>query len=127
VGGIQVSLSVQIAAGPISDREELNRLSSELRCELLELDVDSVSRASNGSAPANAKTGGTGLSDVLIVSLSNSTVLVSVLHLLGLWIKRGRERRVKLKVGDDALEIDSASTEEVAQVIESWLDRLKNN
>jgi membrane-associated two-gene conflict system component 1 (EACC1) len=120
--GMQASLSVQIAAGPDSDQEELDRLSLDLRHELLELDVDSVVRAPNGPAPSNAMAVGTSLSDVLIVSLSNSTVLVSVIHALGWWIKRGTGRRARVKIGGNIIEIDSASTEDKARLIELWLD-----
>jgi Effector Associated Constant Component 1 len=122
VGGMQASLSVQIAGGPDSDQEELDRLALDLRHELLELDVDSVVRASNGPVPPNAMAGGTSLPDVLIVSLSNSTVLVSVIHVLGWWTKRGIGRKVRVKIGRNTIEINSASAEEKARLIESWLD-----
>jgi hypothetical protein len=115
-------LSVQITAGPDSDEEELDRLSLDLRRELLELDVDSVVRASNGPAPSNARAGGTSLPDVLVVSLSNSTVLVSMIHLLSWWIKRGAGREAKVRIGKNVIEIDSASAEDKAQLIQSWLD-----
>jgi hypothetical protein len=122
MGGTQASLSVQITAGPDSDEEELDRLSLDLRRELLELDVDSVVRASNGPAPSNARAGGTSLPDVLVVSLSNSTVLVSMIHLLSWWIKRGAGREAKVRIGKNVIEIDSASAEDKAQLIQSWLD-----
>jgi hypothetical protein len=115
-------LSVQVGAGPDSDPEELDLLSLDLRRELLDLDVDSVVRAAEGSAPAASKAGGTGLSDVLIVSLSNSTVLAAVIHLLGRWVKRGSQRKVSVRVGNKSIEIESASAEETAKLIESWLE-----
>jgi Effector Associated Constant Component 1 len=115
-------LSVQVAAGPDSDPEELDLMSLDLRRELLELDVDSVARAAEGTVPPTAKAGGTGLSDVLIVSLSNSTVLVAIIHLLGRWVKRGSRRKVTVRVGKNFIEIESASAEETAKLIESWLE-----
>jgi hypothetical protein len=81
-GGMSTSLSVQIAAGPASDRTELDRLSRELRRELLQLDVDDVVRALDEDAPGAAKAAGNTLIDVLIVSVSNSTVLVAMVQLL---------------------------------------------
>jgi len=122
MGGMQASLSVQVAAGSDADQEELDRLSLDLRRELLELDVDSIVRAPNGPAPSGAKAAGNSLSDVLIISLSNSTVLVSVIQLLSWWIRRGMGRRASVKIGENVIEIDSASAEEKAKLIESWLD-----
>jgi hypothetical protein len=115
-------LSVRVAAGPDSDPEELDSMSVDLRRELLELDIESVVRATEGSVPPTAKAGGTVLSDVLIVSLSNSTVLVAVVHLLAGWVKRGSRRKVTVRVGKNSIEIESASAEEAAKLIESWLE-----
>jgi hypothetical protein len=120
--GTRASFSVQIATGADSDQTEVDHLSADLRRALLELDVDAVARASDGPAPPNAKAGGTSLSDVLIVSLSNSTALVSVVQLLGLWIKRGAGRTVKIKIGKDSIEVGTASPETEAKLVESWID-----
>ena len=119
---IHVLMSVQIALGSDSDPEELDSVSMGLRRELLELDVDSVTRAPNEEDPPFAKASGTGISDMLIVSLSNSTVLVSAIHLLGWWVKRETRRRVTVKIGGKSIEIDSASVEETAKLIESWVN-----
>jgi Effector Associated Constant Component 1 len=119
---MRAELSVQVAGGHDSDPEELDLMSLDLRRELLELDVDSVVRAAVGTVPATAKSGGTSLSNILIVSLSNSTVLVAVVHLLGRWVKRGSQRKVTVRVGKKSIEIESASAEETAKLIESWLE-----
>jgi hypothetical protein len=119
--GTSASLWVQITSGPDSDEAKLNQLSSKLRRELLNLDVDDVVRPKNTPLPVGAKGGDATLADVLVVSISNSTVLVAMIQLLRGWIKRGNGRRVKIRVAKDSLEIDAASAEEQAKLIESWL------
>ncbi len=122
MGGISASLSVQIASDPDSDEAEVYRLSRELRRELLRLNVDDVVRAADAHPPAGTKAGGTSLADVLIVSVSNSTVIVAMIQLLRGWINRGNGRRVKLKIGKNGIDVGSASPEEQARLIESWID-----
>ena len=116
------SLWVQITSGPDSDEAALNLLSHRLRRELLALDVDNVVRATDAPLPEGAKSGGATLADVLVVSISNSTVLVAMIQLLRGWIRRGNGRKVKIGIGKDNIEIDAASPEEQAKLIESWLE-----
>jgi hypothetical protein len=120
--GTPTSLQVQIASGHDSDAGELDKLARGLRGELLALDVQSVERAPATAVPDDAKSGGASLSDLLIVSISNSTVLVAIVHLLQGWIGRGRGRRVTIKLGKNSVEVDAASPEEQAKLIESWID-----
>jgi hypothetical protein len=123
MAGTSTSLQVQITVDHGGDERELNKLAQGLRGELLDLDVQSVERAPVAVVPGGAKSSGASLPDLLIVSISNSTVLVAVVHLLQAWIGRGKGRKVTIKLGKDSLEVDSATPEEQAKLIESWIDR----
>jgi Effector Associated Constant Component 1 len=120
--GASMSLQVQIASRHDSDEEELDRVAQGLRGELLDLDVESVKRAPVAVVPDDAKGSGASVPDLLIISISNSTVLVAIMHLLQGWIARGKDRKVTVKIGKNSLEIDAASPEEQAKLIESWID-----
>lgn len=122
MAGTSTLLQVQIASGNGSDERELNKLAQGLRGELLDLDVQSVERAPVAVVPDGVKSGGASLPDLLIISISNSTVLVAIVHLLQAWIGRGKDRKVTIKLGKDSLEVDAASPEEQAKLIESWID-----
>jgi len=117
------SLRVQIADAYDSDPGELRALTDGLRRELLMLDVDQVERAPDPDVPDIAKSGGASLTDLLIVSLSNSAVLVAVVRLLQGWITRGKGRKVTIELGKDSIEVDGASPEESAKLITSWSDQ----
>jgi hypothetical protein len=93
-----------------------------LRDELLELDFDTVDRAVAGPAPAGSK-GLPGDVSTLIVTLSDSAVLVALAGTLKSWVSRDRNRKVTIRIGDDSLEVTRASEQEQAQLIEAWLDR----
>ena len=118
-----VQLTIDIAVDQDSDETELGRTSQQLRQDLLRLDVDNVVRAPAAQAPLSAKGGETGISNILILTLSNSTVLVAIVGTLGAWIKRRGGRRVRVRLGTNEIEIDNASAEEQAKLIESWINR----
>jgi hypothetical protein len=120
-----VQLTIEIAVDQDSDETELGRTSQQLRQDLLRLDVDNVVRAPAAQAPLSAKGGETGISNILILTLSNSTVLVAIVGTLGAWIKRRGGRRVRVRLGTNEIEIeiDNASAEEQAKLIESWINR----
>jgi hypothetical protein len=93
-----------------------------LRNRLLELDVETVDRVAGPPAPPGAR-GSADVAETLVVTLSNSALLVAVVRLLQSWISRGKGRRVTLRLGDDMIEVDAASAEQQARLIEIWADR----
>jgi hypothetical protein len=123
MSGSLASLGVVIGGGPNGDAEELDRLAAELREELLDLDVDAVERVTAESAPAGAKGAAGDAAGSLLVTLSDSAVLVSVVGLLRSWIGRARGRTVTVQYGQDRITIGQASAEEVAALIGSWMAR----
>jgi hypothetical protein len=115
-------LRIEIGSDLDADADEADDQLLDLRDELLELDVESVDRLAGSPAPPGAR-GSAELAGTLAVTLSNSAVLVAVVRMLQSWIGRGRGRRVTLRLGDDTIEIDAASAEQQAQLIETWIER----
>ena len=113
---------VEIGAGPEADAEELATVVGWLRDELLQLDVDAVERATTISTQAGTKGSTAETAGTLIITISNSAVLVALVGLLRSWISRGRDRSVKLKVGRDVLEVTGTSAKDQERLIQSWLD-----
>jgi len=123
MGGAMTALRLKVGARPGDDTGELDRLTRGLRAELLELDLDGVELAPAGSLPAGAKSGPGVTVGSLLVTLSDSAVLVALVGLLKSWISRGSGRSVTVQFGEDKITIERASAEEAAQLIGSWIDR----
>jgi hypothetical protein len=115
-------LRVQVSSRPDSDAAELSRLARGLHREILALEVDAVQRVPSTTVPEAAKSGGASLPDLLIVSISNSTALVALFQLFRAWIGRGKHRKVTITIGKNSLEVDEASPEDQAKLIQSWID-----
>jgi hypothetical protein len=93
-----------------------------LRKELAELDADAVDLDENGPAPDGTKGVGE-TANALIVTLSDSAVLVALAGVLRSWVGRDRGRKARMRIGDDEIELSRASEEEQARLAEEWLRR----
>jgi hypothetical protein len=115
-------LRVEIGVVVDADPEEVADSILGLRDDLLELDVETVDRAGLRPAPAGARgpAEGTG---ALIVTLSDSAVLVALTHVLRSWVSRDRGRKVTIRIGKDSLELTRASEQEQASLVRAWLDQ----
>ncbi len=120
MGGTLTSLRIEIGGSLDSDAYEVDEQLLDLRSALLELDVETVDRVAGSPAPVGAK-GSAELAGALAVSLSNSAVLVAVIRVLQSWIGRGKGRRVVVRLGEDAIEVDAATAEQQAKLIETWV------
>jgi hypothetical protein len=117
------AISLHVGIDAEAETDELAQLTAWLREELLELDVDSVEGVADRAAPDRAK-GPAGESiGTLIVTLSNSAVLVALAGVLRSWLGRGNGRKVTLRLGDDTLEVSGASPEDQGKLIAFWLDQ----
>lgn len=116
-----ISLQIQIDAEVESD--ELAQLRAWLREELLELDVDAVEGLADQAAPEGAKGVASESAGTLIVTLSNSAVLVALAGALRSWLGRGSGRKVTVRLGNDMIEVSGASPEDQQKLIASWLDQ----
>ena len=119
-GWVSASLSIEIGEGSEAEDIDVDTSALQLRRELLELDVDAVERAP-GAAETGAK-GGSELTDVLIVTLSNSTALVAMLGVLKTWLKRKQGRKIRVTIGKNSLELDQPSSADEARLISAWID-----
>jgi hypothetical protein len=109
------------------DQEGIDRLTGQLRQELLELDVADVRRETADSPVPGAKGDAVSVG-TLVVSLADSVVLTAlvtgVCQVLRAWVTRHRDRRVVLKDGDRSLELTGVSVEQHERAIEAFLKTL---
>lgn len=118
----QLELSVDTGRG--ADAEELERLASSLRTELLELDVDAVERARAEEPPEGTRAVEALLAGAVLVRLArNKDVLSSVVRTVRMWLGEDTQRRVRIELDGDVLELTGVSDEERGRLLDAWIDR----
>jgi hypothetical protein len=116
-------LALQVEAGDAC-AEELDRLASRLRRELLELDVGDVRRAAGPPAPDGARALDVETVGGLVVSLVTAPeVLRAVLGTVRAWLRRSEERSVRIELGGDVIHLTGVSSAEQQRLIAAWLAR----
>jgi hypothetical protein len=121
---VPADLELSIDAGPGADDEELERLAHSLRTELLELDVGAVEPVRAGSAPDHARAIEALVIGSLVVRLARgSETLSSLVRTVRGWLGSETERKVRLELDGDVLELTGSSDEERDRLIDAWLAR----
>jgi Effector Associated Constant Component 1 len=117
-------LQLAVDPGPGAVAEDYERSSRNLRDELLGLDVDAVTYGAT-VPPSGAKAFAGVDTGTLVVTLSNSAVLVSLVGVLKSWAGRSRGRKVTMRFGEheDEIEIDGASRQDLTEILQSWAAR----
>jgi hypothetical protein len=112
---------------PDADLEAVDELTHQLRLELLELDVDSVSPVLTGPAPAGSKGLELAAVGALLVQVAGSVDAVrTVVTALRSWLRRGssRQRSLKISVDGRTLELNSATDAQQQQLIDEFVRAL---
>jgi hypothetical protein len=109
-----------------ADAERLAMLTSYLRGELLQLDVEDVTALPAGEPPAGARVFGVAAVGALLVALGQSAEgLRSVVAAIRDWLRRGEgtRRTVRLELDGDALELSQASAADQERLIKLFVAR----
>jgi hypothetical protein len=121
--GVQTQVTLGIEAGPDADQAELAELALALREDLRDVDLESVQLASGGERPTGAKSGDVMAWGTLVVGIASSGALTALINAVSAWITRQRSASVRLKIGDDELELTGASSDDQRRLIDAWLAR----
>jgi hypothetical protein len=117
------ALTVQVAVGPDSDAEEVAQATSQLRRELLDLDVDAVEVPGVGEPPPGSRAVDVAALGALVVNLADSQLLAAVVTAIRSWLAGSPRRSIKLELGGDALELTGVSSKEQRRLTDEWLAR----
>lgn len=112
---------------PGADADDVDRLTRDLRAELLELDVDSVSPATAGPAPEGSKGLEIAAIGALLVQVRATLPLVNaVMSTVRAWLSRGTSpgRTLKVTVDGRTLELTAATAEQQQQIVEEFVRSL---
>jgi len=108
-----------------SDTGRLEELALQLRQEILELDVQSVQPYAVGEAPEGTRGSAAAVAGALVVSLQPTVAAVTaVVALVRDWLRRsGAQRRVRVEIDGDVLELTGTSTELQLRLVNDWINK----
>ncbi len=117
-------LTVEVESTADTDAEELAQLTTRLRDELLDLDVDAVYTPSGGEAPDSSK----GLDllaagELVVQFVLRQDLLQSIIDGVRSWLGRQHARSIKLTLDGDSLELTGVSSAEQDRLVELWVVR----
>jgi hypothetical protein len=121
----QIQLKLTINPTSQTDAEELDRLTRQLRQEILGLDVEDVAPVKAEGVPEGSKGDAFALGALLITTLASSGAFPYIFDLLKTWLTRHGLRSVTLEIDGDTLEVKGVSAEEQKQLIDAWMSRHK--
>lgn len=116
-------LVLAVDPGPDGDAEEAAELALRLRDELDELDGVSARLARGGPPPPGSKGAGAVEWGTLVVQLLSSGALTALLTSATGWVARNRRGTIRVKLGDDELELTGATSEEQRRLVADWVER----
>ncbi|KOX06540.1 hypothetical protein ADK65_00735 [Streptomyces sp. NRRL B-1140] len=109
-----------------AEAERVAELTGCLREELLDLDVDDVTRLPGGEPPPGARAVDVTQIGALLVTLgSSATALNQVANVIRSWMGRRHDTRpsLRLQMGEDVLEVSEATDDQVAEALEIFVAR----
>lgn len=123
---MNAALAVEIT-DPDAGDDELERLTIQLREELLGLDVDDVSRRSAGPPPDGSRALDVAVVGALLVTAKQSAELVStVVSTVRDWLRRGSDpaRTVTVTIDGQSLSLSAATSEEQDLLVREFIQRI---
>jgi hypothetical protein len=119
-----IRLGLYIETGSEADAEELAELAGQLGDQLLELDIERVDPVTDGQTPAGTRAGDVVVAGALMVSLIQSSGLLSaVVDMVRSWVCRIGRRSVRLEIDGDVLEVTGIGSQAQRELIQVWIDR----
>jgi hypothetical protein len=124
-GGSRGALRLRVSEDG-ADEERLGLLTGYLQQDLLQLDVEDVSRPAAGQAPAGTRAVDPVAVAELLVTLGRSAEgLRAVVLAVRRWLSRsdGVRRTVRLELGGDVLELSEASLGDQQRLVDVFVER----
>ena len=115
---------VALEPDPGADAEEIDRLGRQLRQELRSLDVDDIAPVAGAPAPPGAQGDVASIAQWLVTLSGTGGVVATVVATVRDWLsRRSAGHKVTLTIDGDTLELESASSAERAQLVDTFVRR----
>ena len=120
---IPSSLLLEIGVSGADD-VELERLTTQLRDDLLQLDVDEVRRLRATDIPAGARSAGAAeLGALMLTVLPTPAIVSGLVNKLRGWLARDPRRSVTVSMDGDKFELTNATSDDVDKLMAVWLGK----
>lgn len=116
-------LGIHVASGPDADDEEVDEAISQLRRELLDLDVVAVEVPRTAEPPPGTRAADAAEVGTLVVSMAKPELLGPLLSLVRAWLSRWRRGEVTMVIGGDVLKLTGVPAGEQRRLADEWLRR----
>jgi Effector Associated Constant Component 1 len=121
---VDAELKVELVE-PDADTEAVDELVRDLRVELLQLDVDSVSPVPAGPPPPGSKGVELAAAAALLVQVKGSvSVVTAVVSTIRSWLQRGKPpagRTLKITLEGRTLELSAATAAQQDELVQEFL------
>lgn len=115
---VQVKLVVE--AG--EDSQERDEITTRLRRDLLQLNVDSVERLSEGEAPAGTRAVDIAAIGTLLVNIGQGVAaLTPLVTAVRSWLAARGSGTVKMQIGADTIEVSGNLSDHQKTLVDAWI------
>jgi len=119
----RIELKLILNPAPQTDAEELDRLTRQLRRDILDLEVEDVRLPEAGEVTAGAKGSYLEVGALLITLLVSSGAVPPLIELIRSLLTHHSLRSATLEIDGDKLEVQGLSAREQRELIEAWMSR----
>jgi hypothetical protein len=117
-----IAVRLEIALESDAEAIELQDAASQLRRELLELDVEKVEAPAGGPAPPGTRAVEVAEIGTLLVA-AGKVAIGPIVQVIQGWIARRASRSVKLTIDGDSIELSNASADDQRQLLQAFVAR----
>ena len=116
-------LELSVATDSGADAEEVERLVRSLRLELSELELDGVEPIAADAPPGTRAADAIVVGALLVKLVRSSESLAAVVRTVRGWLGPRGDRRVRIELDGDVLELTGTSDAERERLIATWIER----
>jgi hypothetical protein len=116
-------LELSVATDSDADAEEVERLVRSLRLELSELELDGVEPIAADPPPGTRAADAIVVGALLVKLVRSSEALTAVVRTVRGWLGPRGDRRVRIELDGDVLELTGTSDAERERLIATWIER----
>jgi hypothetical protein len=119
-----LTMTLVLHADPDLDDEGMDQLARQLRNELIQLDVDSVTAANGTHSAAGAKGDPVTLGALIVALSATGGVFTTLIGTLRDWLNNhSRGHRISVTIDGDTIEVERGSAEQQQALIEAFIRR----